>query len=511
MRIPRWREACTLLQLKPSLAISVRRRTLGPSARRTVAKSLPLTARRSADTSPLIHQLVYMCLVSTAHSYSIPHGLRTYMHSRVSHAIKGTNASPDFPSLVVSQLEHLAADKGEDDAARNAWFHTQGLRVATTLTKEPRLIENLLEGSVGVAALIEYSQNHERRAWEMFQAITGRHNRLRKATSADPVPAAAAEVAADKTCAKEGAAEVWHDREDRMRYAAAAAQMGARSWVRLGIDWCAQQAKHHFIDGGAVRRALRAAKSRSYAEHGRPPTDEQLAAIVAEVERMHPPQRKVKLLDVGSCGSMFGGYEHIDATALDLQPNPDVPTVLQCDFLELQVSSEGTEPRIEPEADSPAGYLRSLPAASFDAVVLSLVLSYLPLPSQRADMIAKARSLLRPVIKPHTPDAGDGVDHSQRNGLLMIIETMSVDKKEQTWKQQVYLQQWVEVIESLGFSFIKHTKMLRSHALLFVTTPQRTAPTDATLELRMRSHVLAAESASSANHSARESLPDADE
>jgi len=258
------------------------------------------------------------------------------MHSRVSHAIKGTNASPDFPSLVVSQLEHLAADKGEDDAARNAWFHTQGLRVATTLTKEPRLIENLLEGSVGVAALIEYSQNHERRAWEMFQAITGRHNRLRKATSADPVPAAAAEVAADKTFAKEGAAEVWHDREDRMRYAAAAAQMGARSWVRLGIDWCAQQAKHHFIDGGAVRRALRAAKSRSYAEHGRPPTDEQLAAIVAEVERMHPPQRKVKLLDVGSCGSMFGGYEHIDATALDLQPNPDVPTVLQCDFLELQ-------------------------------------------------------------------------------------------------------------------------------------------------------------------------------
>ena len=68
--------------------------------------------------------------------------------------------------------------------------------------------------------------------------------------------------------------------------------------------------------------------------------------------------------------------------------------MLQCDFLQLRVSPAGLEPEVEPHDRFPAGALRSLAEGSFDAVVLSLVLSYLPLPHQRGEMVLKARQLL---------------------------------------------------------------------------------------------------------------------
>ena len=63
-------------------------------------------------------------------------------------------------------------------------------------------------------------------------------------------------------------------------------------------------------------------------------------------------------------------------------------------------------------AAASAGRIDSLPAASFDAVVFSLVFSYLPLAEQRAAMVAQARKLLDGVGTPFP-------------GLLLLVDTFS--------------------------------------------------------------------------------------
>ena len=65
----------------------------------------------------------------------------------------------------------------------------------------------------------------------------------------------------------------------------------------------------------------------------------------------------------------------LEATALDLHPQAGNARVHQCDFLALEVGPAGSAPVIEPHAEFAAGSLRRLPAASYDAVALSLVLS----------------------------------------------------------------------------------------------------------------------------------------
>ena len=82
--------------------------------------------------------------------------------------------------------------------------------------------------------------------------------------------------------------------------------------------------------------------------------------------------RRLRLLDIGATGPHYLPYaEAIDCTAIDLQPQH--PDVRQQDFFSLPFSS-----------------LR----ASFDAVVLSLVLNFVPSPPQRGLMLLRACELL---------------------------------------------------------------------------------------------------------------------
>ena len=139
-----------------------------------------------------------------------------------------------------------------------------------------------------------------------------------------------------------------------------------------------------------------------------------------------------------------------------------------------QVGAEGSAARVEASADFPAGALRSLPACSYDVVVMSLVLSYVPLPSQRAEMVAKARALLSPPAETAAPPLGQPC--RARRGLLLLVDTLSVDKKARSWREQRYLRQWVAVVEELGFSFLRHQLLERSHALAFATRPDAVPP-----------------------------------
>ena len=171
--------------------------------------------------------------------------------------------------------------------------------------------------------------------------------------------------------------------------------------------------------------------------------------------------------DVGSCGSLFDGIDGIDVTPIDLRPHEGDARVLQCDFLELEVGVDGSAARIDASADFPAGTLRSLPARSYDVVVMSLVLSYVPLPSQRAEMVAKARELLSPPLDTAAPPLGQPC--RARRGLLLLVDTFAVDRKARSWREQHYLQQWVSVVEELGFTFLRHQLLERSHALAFAS------------------------------------------
>ena len=216
----------------------------------------------------------------------------------------------------------------------------------------------------------------------------------------------------------------------------------------------------------------------------------------------------MRILDVGACGTLFAGHSGVEATAIDLCPQEGNADVMQCDFLQLAVGAEGSEKLVEPSDTFPGGALRQLPAASDDAVALSLMLSYLPKPSLRGAMIRKARRLL-PIPDPTrlpSPEEveaalaaledgsaasanGDGecvwgragqqerqqerqleqlVPRRQR-GLLLVVDTFSVDQPKASRTSGKYLTQWIAAIEAEGFTFLRHRALMRSHALAFVT------------------------------------------
>jgi len=97
---------------------------------------------------------------------------------------------------------------------------------------------------------------------------------------------------------------------------------------------------------------------------------------------------KLRALDVGSCynplGRKFGDY--FDVTALDLCPAPGCEDfVYICDFLDVELGESILEGR----------KILSLPTESFDVVVFSFFLEYLPDPKQRLESCRKAQKLLK--------------------------------------------------------------------------------------------------------------------
>ncbi|CAE7742303.1 Samtor [Symbiodinium sp. CCMP2456] len=99
-----------------------------------------------------------------------------------------------------------------------------------------------------------------------------------------------------------------------------------------------------------------------------------------------PPWTELCLLDVGSSYGAFCG-RGMRVVALDLAPAH--PEVLPGDFLQLDVAEAK-----ELHSLDASGRLKSLKAAGFHAVVMSLVLSFLPTPELRRAMLDKARQCL---------------------------------------------------------------------------------------------------------------------
>lgn len=240
-------------------------------------------------------------------------------------------------------------------------------------------------------------------------------------------------------------------------------------------------------------------------------------------------RRRLRLCDVGSCYNPFSAPQYadlFDVTALDLWPAAESAGVLRCDFLSVELLPEREDEATEPvgargasgasaaaagtvageedgaEASGGAGdqgggsggaatahdalagggavrvgsYTAAdgsvLPAATalvcgaFDVVVISLVLSYLPLAEQRAEMVRRARALLR------KPTAAE----PHRAGLLLIVDAPSVsrpgDNRGARARPDTALSQWIVAAEGLGLRYVRHDLLQRdAHALAFQTVP----------------------------------------
>ncbi|KAJ8917341.1 hypothetical protein NQ315_002363 [Exocentrus adspersus] len=149
------------------------------------------------------------------------------------------------------------------------------------------------------------------------------------------------------------------------------------------------------------------------------------------------PVPKLKLLDVGSCYNPFSKYEQFEVTAIDIAPAKD--EVYKCDFLSVKVAESTTV--IDNE-------VLELPKGYFQVIVFSLLLEYLPSPSQRLYCCRKAYELLK------------------TEGLLVIITPDS----NHVGSNAKYMKSWRYVLAGIGFSRIKYEKLPHVHCMAFRKT-----------------------------------------
>ncbi|CAN7994402.1 unnamed protein product, partial [Ixodes pacificus] len=211
------------------------------------------------------------------------------------------------------------------------------------------------------------------------------------------------------------------DAELRKRYADSMLRLATTIWpFRDRIEWCHQ----------TLRQVLGSLVAASFC------SSECLCTVLLQL----PPGGKVRLLDVGSCYDPFRCYEDIEAVAVDLTPACE--GVLECDFLKLRVTDPSggrwspyvlTNPLVE------------LPAASFQVVVLCMVLEYLPSCLQRWTFCRKAAALLRPygLLLVVTPDS----KHQQRNAAMVAS--------------------WREALGNLGLPKLRYEKRQHLHCMAF--------------------------------------------
>ena len=143
-------------------------------------------------------------------------------------------------------------------------------------------------------------------------------------------------------------------------------------------------------------------------------------------EQLHPD---VRLLDVGSSYGPWSTWPN--CVSLDLAPA--APNVYKADFLALRIENGLASSCYV----SPEGELQSLCGSFFDSVVLSLVLSFLPTPQLRRQMLERARRCLRPM------------------GSLFVIEKTSLVPRKGGGAREIFQ----EALEAAGFRCLQYTAL----------------------------------------------------
>ena len=218
-------------------------------------------------------------------------------------------------------------------------------------------------------------------------------------------------------------------------YADAAVFMGEKSWVQEGHKWCELVAEEFFFGNLSKKTFVNNRKDELCRQADGKIDREKLFSL--QESFVLPAVRddsKMNLLDIGSCynphskGSMRHRFEVI---ALDLFPQDE--SVLSCDFITVNLADE---------MSTKGGYLESLPVNYFHVCTLSLVLCYLPTPTERIAMVSKARECLR---KETNFSCG---------GLLLISEKGSIFPTSSLHTR--YLNTWKDSMRSIGFALVRY-------------------------------------------------------
>ncbi|XP_054708224.1 S-adenosylmethionine sensor upstream of mTORC1-like isoform X2 [Uloborus diversus] len=219
-------------------------------------------------------------------------------------------------------------------------------------------------------------------------------------------------------------------------------KLATEVWSEKGesrIQWSYNTCIDYFFGQGLKRCLLRAARKKKIQFMKKSDilyslNDEDLYLMPNNYENI---TRKLKLLDVGSCYNPFSKFSEFSCAAIDLTPATE--DVLECDFLSAEVVPYSK--KVDTDVNSPI----VLYEASFDIVIFSLVLEYLPKPEQRAIFCYKAWQLL------------------QENGICIII---TPDSKPVNYNAKL-MKKWRDGLELIGLQRIQYEKLEHLHCMAF--------------------------------------------
>ncbi|BES98133.1 Putative methyltransferase (DUF3321) [Nesidiocoris tenuis] len=174
------------------------------------------------------------------------------------------------------------------------------------------------------------------------------------------------------------------------------------------IYWVVQECEDFFFTGGAETAVSKEKKL--------------FQKFVGENENFPipnaPVNRPLKMLDVGSCYNPFRNFDLFDVTAVDIAPASD--DVIECDFLRTEI-----------------GEVDFLIESTYDVVLFSFLLEYLPEPKMRYACCLKAYKLLKP------------------GGVLVIL---TPDSKHDTANSKI-MKTWRLGLASIGFMRVNYKKL----------------------------------------------------
>lgn len=354
----------------------------------------------------------------------MPESLRNHLHDRLRTSLRHSGHS----SVTASQLDHVLShieqrcfEQGKIECAAcnrllRKCVHTHAISLSKRCARVTETATAVLNGDIDNAIDAALFEDHSKRR----QIIGGLHQQLRHQV----------ERSSDALVAWRSTASAGEANANLRAYAEQACFTGSH-------DWCKQ------LNTFLMQYAA------SYASN---------SADEAAVNKRVP-----SILDVGSsydaCKPLRGAST-ARVTAIDLVPMD--PCVYACDFLYVclvgdeEKKDDGVQISVTARSDTYvaddnaewAYDINSIRTASFDAVLLSLVISFVPDSCLRARLVGNARAVLR------------------RGGLLLIGDTMSINRENKAQSTKT-LSQWRHAIEAAGMRLERSARLRGTHALIF--------------------------------------------
>lgn len=197
------------------------------------------------------------------------------------------------------------------------------------------------------------------------------------------------------------------------------------------IEWSAQFCFDYFHDN-KIRNHNREREKRIYDQLA--DTDHIGSSKLSATDN-DKCKEKIRLLDVGSCYNPFKEYEEFSVTAIDI--SPACPDVHSCDFLNTPILQQNES---VVESDN-----ITLTTQSYDVVVFSLLLEYMPTSEQRMICCRKAYECL------------------DIEGILIII---TPDSKHVGANAKI-MKNWRYTLAMMGFTRIKYEKLAHITCMAF--------------------------------------------